>query len=217
MVITGDCRDLLKCYDDNSFNYCFTSPPYNRLRNDKYEKYCDKIDDYYDFLCEITDELLRVCSDAVVINIQKTSYNMADVYKWIGKYYKWIKQEFIWVKSNPMPASGKNVTNSYESFFYLSKKPPKSNYTYTKNVITTSVNSKMPKEHKAVMKQEVCDYFIGNFFFPGSTVIDPFAGLGTTEISCNKFNMECTSIELIEEYAEMARERIEKEKDACLL
>ena len=122
MVITGDCRDLLKRYEDNSFNYGFTSPPYNRLRNDKYEKYCDKIDDYYDFLCEITDELLRVCSDAVVINIQKTSYNMTDVYKWIGKYYKWIKQEFIWVKSNPMPASGNNVTNSYESFFYLSKK-----------------------------------------------------------------------------------------------
>ncbi len=214
MVITGDSLKLLKTYKDNSFNYAFTSPPYNRLRNDKYQNYDDKIDDYYTFLCHFTDELLRVCSDAVIVNIQKTSYNMKDVYKWIGRYADWIKQEFIWVKTNPMPASGKNVTNSYESFFYLSKSSPKSNHTYTKNVIATSVNSKMPKEHKAVMKQEVADFFIGNLFQPNTKLIDPFAGLGTTEISCNKFNIECTSIELIEEYAEMAKLRIEKEKMA---
>lgn len=60
----------------------------------------------------------------------------------------------------------------------------------------------MTKEHKAVMKQEVADFFNGNLFQHG-----------TTEISCNKFNIECTSIELIEEYAEMAKLRIEKEKD----
>lgn len=71
----------------------------------------------------------------------------------------------------------------------------------------------MTKEHKAVMKQEVADIFIENLFQHGTKLIDPFAGLGTTEISCNKFNIECTSIELIEEYTEMPKLRIEKEKD----
>lgn len=67
---------------------------------------------------------------------------------------------------------------------------------------------KMPKEHKAVMKQEISDWFISEFFDEGSSVIDPFFGLGTTGISCIKNNCTFTGIELIPEYCELAEKRI---------
>lgn len=137
---------------------------------------------------------------------------MNDVYRWIGRYSDKIKQEFIWVKSNPMPASGNSITNAYESFFYLSDRSPKSNTTYTKNVLETSVNSSMPKEHKAVMKQEVADFYISRLFEPNTKCIDCFGGLGTTEIACIKNSIECTSIELVPEYVRMAEERISEFK-----
>lgn len=206
--IQGDCLEVLKSLPDRSYDYGFTSPPYNRLRNDKYAMYTDKIDDYFQFLCAFTDELLRICKRAVFINVQKTMYNSEDVFRWCGKYASKIRQEFIWEKSNPMPASGYNVTNAYESFFYLSDTPPKSNGTYTKNVLTTAVNGDMPPEHKAVMKQEVADYYIGTFFERGTTVLDCFGGLGTTAIACRRHGLGCTSIELVPEYIEMAKKRL---------
>ncbi|MCK9415398.1 hypothetical protein M0Q97_01920 [Candidatus Dojkabacteria bacterium] len=102
-----DCFDGFKELKDNSVSHVFTSPPYNRKRNDKYMFHNDDIDDYY------------------------------------------------------------------------GDKSLKSNTTYTKNIISTSVNSKMPKSHKAVMKQEVSDWFIDKFTKEFDLILDPFMGLGT--------------------------------------
>lgn len=208
MFINGDCLEEMKKFGDKSFDYGFTSPPYNRLRNDKYKNYSDTKTNYYDFLCNFTDELKRLCKKAFFVNIQKTMYNKQDVLKYIGTYCADIQEVFIWEKTNPMPANGKNLTNSYEFFLYFSETPAKAHHTYTKNVFRTAVNSQMPKEHKAVMKQEVADYFISEFFEPNTSCIDCFGGLGTTEIACNKNNINCVSIELSPEYCAMAEQRI---------
>lgn len=209
-VINGNCLDVLKKMGDNSFDYGFTSPPYNRLRNDKYQEYVDKIDDYYLFLCNFTDELLRICKDSFFVNVQKTMYNKVEVLKYLGNYASQIKEIFIWEKTNPMPAAGYSVTNAYEFFIYFGKNPPKSKHTYTKNVFSSGVNSEMPKEHKAVMKQSVADFFIGNFFVGGGgqTCIDPFFGLGTTAIACDKNKIQCTGIELSSVYCELAKKKV---------
>lgn len=208
-LFNGDCLIEMKKMEDNSVDVSFTSPPYNRKRNDKYEFYNDDIQDYFGFLCNFTDELLRVTKKHVFINIQKTYYNKEDVFNFIGKYSKKIKEIVIWEKTNPMPASGKNITNSYEFFIVLGDEPLKGNYTYTKNIISTSVNSDMPKEHKAVMKQEVSDWFIENFTNENDIVLDCFMGLGTTGKSCLKNNRNFIGIEINENYFNIAKEDIE--------
>lgn len=208
-LFNGDCLIEMKKMEDNSVDVSFTSPPYNRKRNDKYEFYNDDIQDYFGFLCNFTDELLRVTKKHVFINIQKTYYNKEDVFNFIGKYSKKIKEIVIWEKTNPMPASGKNITNSYEFFIVLGDEPLKGNYTYTKNIISTSVNSNMPKEHKAVMKQEVSDWFIENFTNENDIVLDCFMGLGTTGKSCLKNNRNFIGIEINENYFNIAKEDIE--------
>lgn len=208
-LFNGDCLIEMKKMEDNSVDVSFTSPPYNRKRNDKYEFYNDDMQDYFGFLCNFTDELLRVTKKHVFINIQKTYYNKEDVFNFIGKYSKKIKEIVIWEKTNPMPASGKNITNSYEFFIVLGDEPLKGNYTYTKNIISTSVNSDMPKEHKAVMKQEVSDWFIENFTNENDIVLDCFMGLGTTGKSCLKNNRNFIGIEINENYFNIAKEDIE--------
>lgn len=208
-LLNGDCLIEMKKMADKSVDISFTSPPYNRKRNDKYEFYNDDIQDYFGFLCNFTDELLRVTKRHVFINIQKTYYNKEDVFNFIGKYSKQIKEVIIWEKTNPMPASGKNITNSYEFFIVLGNEPLKGNYTYTKNIISTSVNSSMPKEHKAVMKQEVSDWFIESFTRENDIVLDCFMGLGTTGKSCLKNNRNFIGIEINENYFNIAKEDIE--------
>ena len=170
------------------------------------------------------NEIVRECNDCrhfmvgiyrfigtfnLFVNVQKNYYNKEDVFNYIGKYSKQIKEIVIWEKTNPMPASGNSITNSYEFFIVLGDKPLKSNTTYTKNIIHTSVNSNMPKEHKAVMKPEVSDWFIENFTEENDIVLDCFMGLGTTGKSCLKNNRSFIGIEINENYFNIAKNDIE--------
>ena len=108
-----------------------------------------------------------------------------------------------------MPASGFNITNAYEYFIVLSDKPLKSNTTYTKNVVSSSVNSDTTlKQHRAVMKQEISDYFINKFTNPLDVVFDPFMGTGTTGVSCVNLNRSFVGIEIDGEYFQIAQNRI---------
>lgn len=196
-----DCFDFIETLCNGEIDIVFTSPPYNRKRNDKYSCYNDTLDDYYSFLCKIVDSLICKVNKYIFLNVQSNYYNKADVYRFIGKYADKIQQVFIWEKSNPMPAQGNNITNAYEYFIVIGNKSLKSNTTYTKNILTTSVNSQTnTAEHKAVMKQEVADWFIENFTKEDDIIYDPFMGLGTTAISCKKFGRKCIGTELINKY-----------------
>lgn len=204
----GNCLELLKDVENNSVDVSFTSPPYNRKRNDKYENFKDINDNWYQLNVDVIKELLRVTKGHVFYNLQANYYNRRDVYKLIGEFSKDIVDIHIWEKSNPMPASGLSITNAVEYFIVLGDKSLKSNKTYTKNIITTSVNSKMPKEHKAVMKYEVAEHFISMFTKESDTVLDCFMGLGTTGVACYKLNRNFIGMELNGEYLDMAKKRI---------
>lgn len=207
-LYNDDCFNILPTLEDNSIDISFTSPPYNRKRNDKYQNYDDIIDDYYTFLVDFTDLLLAKTKRHVIVNLQTNYYNKQDVYKYIGHYYNKIQNIIIWEKSNPLPANGNNITNAFEYFIILGDNAIKSNTTYTKNHITTSINKSVNKIHKAVMKQEVADWFIEKFTKDGDVVLDCFMGLGTTGISCLKYNRNFIGVELDVEYFNIAKERI---------
>jgi len=208
-LINGDCLTVMNNMKDFSVDYSFTSPPYNRKRNDKYDNYNDNVSNWFDWQVKVIDELIRISSKGVFYNIQANYYNKSDVYKLIGKYSDQIKEIIIWEKTNPMPASGNSITNSVEYFIYLSSTPLKSNSTYTKNIISTSVNSSMPKNHKAVMKQDVCDWFITKFTKENDIILDCFMGMGTTGISCVKNNRSFVGIEIDKEYFEYSKNAID--------
>ena len=205
-IYNEDCLETMSKMPNNFIDVVFTSPPYNRKRNDKYKFYNDTIVDYYGFLKTVIDECLRVTKGNVYLNIMKNYYNKQDVFKLIGNYNKKIYDIFIWEKSNPLPASGYSITNSYEFIICFGEKL-KSNKTYTKNHLTTSV-AKMNKDHKAIMNPIVCEFFINNFTNKNELIYDPFMGCGTTAISCKKNNRNYIGSEIIKEYCEISEKRI---------
>ena len=212
-LYNDDCFDVIKTIPDKSVDIAFFSPPYNRKRNDKYTNYEDTKGNYYEFLVETIEALQPKIKRHIFLNIQANYYNKVDVYKFIGTYANSIQQIFIWEKANPMPTPGKGITNAYEYFIVLGKDLLKSNTTYTKNHITTAVNSKTTsKIHKAVMSQEVSDWFIDKFTKTNDVVIDPFMGLGTTGVSCVKKDINFIGIEIDEEYFRIAEQRIKSEQ-----
>ena len=203
-----DCFEGFKQMKDKSVTHTFTSPPYNRKRNDKYEHYDDNIEDYFLWLCNVIDECLRVSKEYVFFNIMKNYYNKQDVFKLIGKYSEKIVEIIIWEKTNPLPANGNNITNAYEFFIVFGDIPLKSNTTYTKNIISTAVNSLMTKDHKAIMKQDVAEWFIKNFTKENDLILDCFMGAGTTAITCKINKRNYLGFELNNKYVELSNKRI---------
>lgn len=209
-VINGNCFTHLKAFKDDMCDVVFTSPPYNRKRNDKYNNHKDIVVNYREMLSEVITESLRVCSGYVFFNIQKNSYNKVDVHKIMGEFAEQIVEVIIWEKSNPMP--NPHVINAYEYIIVLHKdgKSLKANKTYTKNHFTTPVYSGNPykKIHRAVMNPEICQFIFESFCQEGQHVLDPFMGVGTTGVVAKEYGMAFTGIEMDKEYHDIARDRI---------
>lgn len=211
-IYNVNCLDGFKMMENKSVDHVLTSPPYNRKRNDKYNFYNDDLVDYKVFIKEVIDESLRVSKGYVFFNIQKNYYNKFDVFSLIGDYADKLIDIFIWSKSNPMPASGHNVTNAYEFVLILSdtNNSIKSNYTYTKNLFTTNVYSNNPYKsvHRAVMNPEAAEYILHNFTNEKDVILDPFMGVGTTALVCKELNRRYIGFEINKEYHTLAEERL---------
>lgn len=213
-----DCFDGFKSLKDNSFDYVLTSPPYNRKRNDKYANYDDDVN-WYELLTKTVENSFRVLKDDgfLLLNIQCNYYNKVDYYSFLGEYARKISQMIVWEKSNPMPTSGRNITNAYEVILAMNKhgQSLRGGHTYTKNIFTTKVNSrnKYSKIHGAVMNEEACDKIFDDFIGENKSVLDPFSGLGTTGVCAIKHHCSFKGFEIDSQYAELANERINECSD----
>ena len=59
------------------------------------------------------------------------------------------------------------------------------------------------------MPEQLAHYFIENFTSENQLILDPFLGVGTTGVVCKKLNRAFIGIELVEDYYNIAKERIE--------
>jgi DNA modification methylase len=67
-------------------------------------------------------------------------------------------------------------------------------------------------DHPAPFPAELAERLIRMFSFVGDTVLDPFAGSGSTAVGASRCGRNSVSVELEEEYFEVAKKRIEKER-----
>lgn len=67
-------------------------------------------------------------------------------------------------------------------------------------------------DHPAPFPEELAERLIRMFSFVGDTVLDPFAGSGSTAVGASRCGRNSVSTELEEDYFEVAKERIEAER-----
>lgn len=125
----------------------------------------------------------------------------------------WVRSEIIWAKSNPMPESVKDrPACAHEKIWLLTKGK---RYYYSeigqqfgyKNVWDLPARSG-DKNHSATFPIEIPIRCICLGCPEGGTVLDPFAGTGTTGFIANKMKCDAILIELNPEYAAIAHDRI---------
>lgn len=219
----GNCLNLMKDLPDKCVDVVFTSPPYNRVRNDKYDYYNDNLINYFSLLTGFTDEALRIAKDKVIVNLQQNHFNKTDIYKYFGRYACNITGIVIWTKSNPQPSRNyhkedntRSVTNAYE-YFIVMNKDGKQFRCYgdenTLNYINTPINSDHIDNHHAVMRKEICEWFIKKFTKEGDIILDPFLGTATTAVCAIENNRHYIGFEISDEYFKISMDRISRAKN----
>lgn len=137
----------------------------------------------------------------------------------------YLRTDIVWNKPNCQPESVKDrPTRSHEYIFLFSKseryfhnaeaimEPALDQKQKSKNRRTVwNINTEpYPGSHFAVYPRALARLCVLAGSEAGDRVLDPFFGSGTTGVVCNETGRQCTGIELSEEYAEMARERLLK-------
>lgn len=224
-LILGDCLTVLKSMKDKSVDVIFTSPPYNdsgksksdieNKRHVKYE-YVEARSDWFDWQCEVIDEMLRVTKRHILYNVQPILNNKEDVYKLIGKYADKIDQILIWYKPNAQPQHYPHrIANFYEMVLVLRGQMFDKLYInsngYT-NVIVKNINSNhdYSDKHRAVMSKSFADEIVREFTIGGEIVLDPFSGLATTGVCCAEQGRKFVGIEIYEPYFNLSVDRMER-------
>lgn len=71
-------------------------------------------------------------------------------------------------------------------------------------------------DHPAPFPAELAERLIRMFSFVGDTVLDPFAGSGSTAVGASRCGRNSVSIELEEQYLEVAKTRMQQERGTLL-
>lgn len=232
-IIHSDVCAGLKTLENDSIDIAITSPPYWNQRDygfngqigneQRFEEYISKLKYNFNILREKLKE-----NGVFFLNIgdkysNKYGHTNITLIPYKLAYHMqnngWILEDIvIWYKPNHMPSSIKNrFTNSYEPVFVFAKS--KDNiYSRNKerktNIVKVSLQS-TPYKHVAVYPEKLVTSLINLTKFPRKlTVLDPFAGSGTTAFAVNKMKQHlfldsCDSymIEYNQDYIKIIRER----------
>ena len=180
-IIIGDSLAELPKFADNSINCILTSPPF---------KDEDVKGDYWEFYDTIFNEMTRVASKVLIVIHSATKMNSI-----IQKYPP--KRTLIW---------GKGMVKyswRYNPIFVYQKSDE---YKVNKFIWSDTFGIEpIQGKNKAHVYQdpELLYYTILKMFDGVKTVLDPFAGSGTTGRDCRKLGIDCTLIEHNHEYEKL--------------
>ena len=85
-----------------------------------------------------------------------------------------------------------------------------------RDVIETSVAAVKGNKHPAIYPVEVVEEFLHLLTPPGSLVLDPFMGSGSTAVACKKLERHYIGYDINAEYCEDARQRISETPHASV-
>jgi site-specific DNA-methyltransferase (cytosine-N4-specific) len=137
----------------------------------------------------------------------------------------YLRTDIIWNKPNCQPESVRDrPTRSHEYVFLFSKSE---RYHYDREAVQEpaidtrqrgknrrtvwNINTEpYPGSHFAVFPRALARLCVQAGSKVGDRVLDPFFGSGTTGVVCSELGRDCVGIELKDDYAQLARERLRK-------
>jgi DNA modification methylase len=214
-LIKGDSREVLKQYEDDSFDFCVTDPPWGVNLDDSTDlsKVWDvRVDGLKGLEMQglVFEEVYRVLRPGSHCYVFFAMMLYTETYELLTKCgFKVSKIPLIWDKEK----GGTNYdpyhlfTPNYESIFYCSKGSPKSFTKLRPDSIfrfPTPPNKIHPTEKPLGLIEELtrlCSV-------EGERGLDPFGGSGVFWVACKGLERRCVVIEIDPEYYTIAWERM---------
>ena len=217
--IQGDCLDVLPTLEKESIDLIITDPPYlmnyhTGRRLNKNHDFCKPImnDNNPSVISEVIPLLFDVLKDGGGLYMFCNS-NHIDFFKQeIEKHFK-VKNILIWIKNNWSAGDLKGAYAKQTEFILYAVKGRHilngrrdSDVLYYNRVVG---NKQLHQNQKPL---DLCKFLINKSSQPNDTVLDCFMGSGTTGVACLQTNRNFIGIEKVEEYYDIAQQRINEAK-----
>lgn len=234
-LIQGDCLEVMEKLPANSVDLVLTDPPFGiskevtitRGKNEMkfkggdisldfgdWDKF-DDLDDFMMFTFAWADECVRVLKeDSVFI-----SYFDRDKINFLSHYLQEkgfrLRNYVADCKKNPVPQARKvNWMSSWEEIGIWSRGKHHYNFEegqHKEYFLRPIVGGNERLDHPAQKPLSTAMDLIKWWSFESDTVLDPFAGTGTTLVAAQKLGRKWIGIDQNPDFVEMAKERISGE------
>lgn len=201
-LIRGDCLDVLRTLESGSVDAVVTDPPYNL--GIEYASYDDSRADYREWCLAWFAELKRICKGPIAISIGQANLSLWAAMAPPSWWMAWWKPA----------AMGRCVVgfNNWEPIA-LYGKPKRATCDVIRATIRPDASlagHPCPKPLEWATKQ------VEMLAAPGATVLDCFAGSGTTGVACVQTGRKFIGIEIDPGYFAIAKKRIRAAQRAAL-
>ena len=237
-IIQGDSAEVLAQLPDNCIDLVFTSPPYNFGLEYGASPDDFAWEDYFDELFAIFDQCIRVLKPGgrIAVNVQPLFSDYIPSHHIISNHFLqrkliW-KGEILWEKNNynckyTAWGSWKSPSSPYLKYTWefievfckasLKMAGQAKDADINADEFKSWVNARWsiaPErdmaryKHPAMFPEELANRIIKLFSFQGATVLDPFAGAGTTAVSAKKHGRRYLGVDISPAHCATARERL---------
>lgn len=210
----GDCIELIKKVPDGSVDAIITDPPYFiGITHNSQKGVFKDLAICKPFFAELFEQFKRVLKPTGSV------YFFSDFRGY--SFFHPLMQEFLPVKNmlvwDKMSGWGNYYSFAHELIIYAVDKPHRNGKGFGLSVIRIpgfAAGAKKrdgEKVHPTQKPTELIEKLITDSTDEGDTVLDVFAGSGTTGVACARLNRSFIGFEIDEKYYEIAKKRIEDE------
>ena len=212
-LLQGDCIDLLPKIPDGSINSIITDPPYFLGMTHNGQKGCfNDLAICKPFYQKLFTEYKRVLKPDGCVYFFCDWRSYAFYYP-IMNGILGVKNMLVWDKKS---GPGNFYNYQHELILFTTKRNAlnvKGSYNIITGILSFSNGAKKTngeKIHPTQKPIELIEKFIRDSTDSGDTVLDSFAGSGTTGVACINTGRRFIGIELDDNYFAIAKQRIEK-------
>src|SRR5699024_8472073 len=220
-IIHGECIEVMRGLDKESVDLVLTDPPYGiNFNSGKRKKTSLKsingiLNDGKDnahFLSNVIDELARIMKNNSHLYWFTRWDKVSEQVPLLERYFN-VKNAIIWKKNNwSMGDLQGAYAGQYEVILFAQKGRRVLNEVDGRKRHPDILEfDRVPAQrlrHSHEKPEELIEFLMRKSSNPGGVVLDPFAGSGTTAAVAKRLGRDFITMEMDEDYVEIANERI---------
>lgn len=210
----GDCLDVMRAMPDNSFDAVVTDPPYGiGFMYGSEKDVARSADEYREWLRPRYLEMQRVLRPGGFMALWQAQLYFPHFWDWFGPgiHIYCAAKNFVQLRQTPINYGYDPVVMLYKpgAAPLRPRTPPRNIDFYVANTASIVADkTRIEKAHPCPRPLDQVREIVRNFAIPNGTILDPFAGSGTTLLAAVREGFDAVGIEKDAHYCDIIRQRM---------